>query len=114
MLAVLGTLLARCGTAGFGGSSGLTNTLPTAQVDMPARPAYTAVRPSGTALATTMPTAPLVPTSSVTPIPTTLPLRSTDSAATSGEGADADVAAREALLVVEINKIRAVNGLPAY
>jgi uncharacterized protein YkwD len=111
MLAILGTLLARCGSAGSGG---VTSALPTAQVDMPARQTYTAVWPSATALPTTMPTPSPVPTSPAAPIPTALPLRSTDSAATGRVGADADVAAREALLVAEINKVRAVNGLLAY
>ena len=100
-LFILGALLIGCGAPQTPAGSAL------APIQNPQPPA-TPIRPSATPrpTATTLPS----PTSTPTPLPT--PTATSLPPATLSP--EADPAAREALLVAEINRIRAENGLPPY
>ncbi|MFL5802957.1 MAG: CAP domain-containing protein [Roseiflexaceae bacterium] len=101
-LLALAVLLAACGATSAGPPP---EVLPTARILIaPTRIAAARARPS----ATPRPTSTAIP--SPTPSPTSI-----ITPATIGPAApDADTALRESLLVVEINKVRAANGLPLY
>jgi uncharacterized protein YkwD len=98
-LLILSTLLAACGAP---------------EVPSVGALAPTQVAASPTAPPTPLPTTTLTPSPSATPTPLPTPTATATTLPSPTLSADADPAAREALLVAEINRIRAENGLPPY
>jgi uncharacterized protein YkwD len=99
-LLILSALLATCGAPAAGPAPAA---LPTARI---------LIAPTPFAAAAARPSAAPRPTSTAIPSPAPAPIVA---ATTIGSSApDAETALREALLVAEINKVRAANGLPPY
>ena len=100
-LLIMGALLIACGAPEMPPASALAPTHAAAS-SATRIPPFATLHPTATPLPSPTTTPTPLPTPTVTPLPS--PTLS----------ADADPAAREALLVAEINRIRAENGLPPY
>jgi uncharacterized protein YkwD len=101
-LLALAVLLAACGTTSAGPPPAM---LPTARI---------LIAPTHIAAARARRLATPRPTSTAAPLPTPSPTSIITPTTVGPAAPDADTALREALLVVEMNKVRAANGLPPY